>query len=193
MDNMHTRMRNNERDLTTARPAAVGDDMRRYAAPRPPVEGPRKRRRRFLNGKVFAVLAAVIVLGIAGFGVWQYYTSGVGSDGIDHSKYQAVFLSNGTITNNVYFGKLERISDGYYRLTDAFYIKAAQTGSGSSSASQPSANDLTLAKLGATEIYGPEDTVIIPREQVLYYQNMRSDSKIVQAINKYNSANKTKG
>lgn len=127
MDNMHARMRVPEREQAPhhAAPAAL-DEPSRYTSPRPAVVEPRKKQKRGLPVKWLGLLLAVIVVAALVLGAWKMFFSGTGADGIDHGKYQALFLSNGTITNNVYFGKLERISDGYYKLTDAFYIKAAQ-------------------------------------------------------------------
>lgn len=188
MDNMHARMRVPEREQSQQQQptaAAPVDEPNRYVPSRPTVE-PRKKQKQRLPKWVLLIVALAVVLALA-FTAWKLFFNGAGADGIDHSKYQALFLSNGTITNNVYFGKLERTSDGYYKLTDAFYIKAAQA---SSDSKATASNDLTLAKLGDTEIYGPQDTVIIPREQVLYYQNMKDDSKIVAAITKYHADKK---
>lgn len=189
MDNMHARMRVPEREAASQQSAATpapADELNRYVPQRPAAEVHKKRKRKLPIKWLLPVVAIIVVAALA-FGAWKLFFSGAGADGIDRGKYQALFLSNGTITNNVYFGKLERISDGYYRLTDAFYIKAAQASADDKTASS---NDLTLAKLGDTEIYGPQDTVIIPREQVLYYQNMKPDSKIVAAITKYHSDKK---
>lgn len=187
MDNMHARMRVPEREAERPQPAApAAEDTHRYVSPRPVADT--RKKQKGAGRKKWWLVGIILVVALLGVGAWKVFAGGTGADGIDHSKYQALFLSNGTITNNVYFGKLERISDGYYRLTDVFYIKAAQASSDKSAAAN--SNDLTLAKLGDTEIYGPQDTVIIPREQVLYYQNMKDDSKIVQAITKYHSTNK---
>ena len=188
MDNIHARMRVPERESAQAHSAITpAEESHRYSAPRPTAEPARKKHKSRLPRKLLWLLIALAVLAGVLFGAWKLFFSGAGADGIDRSKYQALFLSNGTITNNVYFGKLERISDGYYKLSDAFYIKAAQAAEDSK---EQASSDLTLAKLGDTEIYGPQDTVIIPREQVLYYQNMKADSKIVEAISKYHSDKK---
>lgn len=185
MDNMHARTRVPGRDPIGPQQALQQDDVRRYVSPQPAVEA-RKKRKRF-GRKTWLILAAIVVVLGLGAVAWKVFGNQVGGDGINHSEYQAVFLANGTITNNVYFGKLQRISDGYYYLSDVFYIKAAQA---AGSTQTTPTNDLKLVRMGDTEIYGPQDELIIPREQVLYYQNMKADSKIVQAINKFHSTNK---
>lgn len=180
MDNMHARMRTPEHETPQAG-ASVQDDSRRYTSPRPAV-APQRKNKLAMTKWLGLLLVVIVVAGLA-IGIFKY-SGGAGEDGIDHSKYQAVFLSNGTITNNVYFGKLERMSDGYYKLNDAFYVKAAAT-----TEENKDSNDITLTKLGS-ELYGPQDTLIIPREQVLYYQNMKDDSQVTEAIKKYTKENK---
>lgn len=182
MDNMRARMRMPEREAAKAGVVSKQEEHSRYVSPRPVAEPKRKKNSSVLKW-LLPILVLALVLGLA-FGAWKMFFSSTGADGIDRGKYQAVFLSNGTITNNVYFGKLERMNDGYYKLSDAFYVKAAET----TEEDKPS-SDITLTKLGS-EIYGPQDTLIIPREQVLYYQNMKDDSKITEAIKKYTNEKK---
>jgi asparagine N-glycosylation enzyme membrane subunit Stt3 len=123
---------------------------------------------------VFVVLAAGLV-------TWKMLTPS--ADGIDTTKYQAVFLANNTLASNVYFGRLERISDGYYKLTQVYYLQQNSTATDTNKNT-----NVTLTKM-TTQLHGPEDSLILPREQVLYYQNMRSDSKVVQAILQDNQKN----
>ncbi len=182
MDNMHARMRVPEREAAKASAAPVHEESSRYVSPRTAAE-PKRKKKSGAPKWIWPLIALVLLAGLA-FGAWKLFFSGTGADGIDRGKYQAVFLSNGTITNNVYFGKLERMNDGYYKLTDAFYVKAAET-----TEENQDSNDITLTKLGS-EIYGPQDVLIIPREQVLYYQNMKDDSRITEAIKKYTSEKK---
>lgn len=91
------------------------------------------------------------------------------------SNRKAVFLSNG----QVYFGYLENEDRNYITLRDIYYLRSVE-----------SANEgkISLVKLGS-EVYGPEDQMIINREHVLYLEDMRDNSKISEAI-KNNSLKK---
>ena len=42
-------------------------------------------------------------------------------------------------------------------------------------------NNVSLAKVGS-EVYGPENTVQVRAEQVLFWQDLKSDSKVAKAI-----------
>lgn len=97
-------------------------------------------------------------------------TSTIGS-----GEYQAVFLDNG----QVYFGKLERSRGDFYRLTDVFYLQ-----SGAAGVDQMS--NLSLTKLG-NEAHGPEDNMEINAAHVLFIEDMKPDSKVVNAIRDYKS------
>lgn len=107
--------------------------------------------------------------------------------------YQAVFLTNG----QVYFGKLSP-SGSFYKLTDIYYLQVTQplqqassdaskapTSTGTAAA-QP---NIQLIKLGS-ELHGPQDAMYIGHNQVLFWENMKSDSKVVDAINKYKAGQK---
>jgi hypothetical protein len=89
---------------------------------------------------------------------------------IDHNAYQAVFLTNGS----TYFGKLESQGDNWFLLSDVFYLSVTdQSGT-------------QLIKRG-TEPQGPKEPMIIPRDQVLFIENLRDDGDIVTLIKKFKS------
>lgn len=121
------------------------------------------------------VLVIVAILG----GGW-FYMSGPDSDvdvsEIGSGEYQAVFLDNG----QVYFGKLDSSDDRFYTLTDVFYLQ-----SGAVAIDQTS--NLALTKLG-NEAHGPEDRMLINTDHILFIEDMKNDSKVVQAINDYKNA-----
>ncbi len=122
------------------------------------------------------VWVIVLVLLAIGFGAWYFWGKGEGetSTPITSGEYQAVFLDNG----QVYFGKLDESDDDFFTLTDVFYL---QTG-----VSVTENANLALTKLGA-EAHGPEDRMEINVEHVLFVEDMKSDSKVVQAIQAYKS------
>jgi hypothetical protein len=119
--------------------------------------------------------------------------NGSGGEGkyVETNKYQAVFLNN----NQVYFGKVGALNSKYVVITDVFYLQVNQSGQTSSTTS--SNNNLVLQKLGKTELHGPEDKMVINRDQVTFWENIKDTSQVVTAINKYkanpNAAQTTTG
>lgn len=99
----------------------------------------------------------------------------------DPQKYYAVFLTNG----QVYFGHLTRVRAGYLAMSDIFYLQVKQPlQEPKEEAKEKSKSELSLVKLGQ-ELHGPEDTMIINRNQVLFFEPLKDDGKVVQAIKKY--------
>ncbi len=89
---------------------------------------------------------------------------------IDRNSYQAVFLVNGS----TYFGKLEAQGDNWFLLSDVFYLSASEQ------------SGTQLIKRGS-EPQGPKEPMIIPRDQVLFIENLRDDGDIVTLIKKFKS------
>ena len=85
---------------------------------------------------------------------------------IERDAYQAVFLSN----DQIYFGRLKNVSSDHLILKDVYYVKVGEGGAGQ------------LIKLGATEPHGPKDEMIINKDQVMFWENLRFDSPIVKGI-----------
>ncbi len=102
---------------------------------------------------------------------------------VDANRYQAVFLNN----NQVYFGKVTALNSQYMVISDVFYLQVNQTvqPNQGSSASANNNNNLVLQKLGKTELHKPDDTMVINRAQVTFWENITNDSQVVTAINKY--------
>ena len=93
-----------------------------------------------------------------------------------NSEYQAVFLTN----NQVYFGKLSKLGSDFPILKDVYYLRLAQPLQ-PQDIRNPSQPQLNLVKLG-NELHGPEDEMQINRDQITFVENLRADSRIVQAI-----------
>jgi hypothetical protein len=126
----------------------------------------------------------VLIIGVLGWFVWSSMQSA--NTAIDSSKYQAVFFTNG----QVYFGKLKSFNGEYMQLTDIYYLQTQTKDEDSDSNPQQTStdqNDVQLIKLG-DEIHGPEDQMILSKDQVLFYENLKSDSKVVQSIDKYKTS-----
>jgi len=88
---------------------------------------------------------------------------------VPSAKWQAVFLNN----NQVYFGKLTDVSSSYVTLTDVYYLRTASD--------LEQATTLNLIKLGG-ELHGPEDVINIPKTSMLFWENMKDTSRVVQTI-----------
>ena len=104
---------------------------------------------------------------------------------VNTKEYQAVFLTNG----QVYFGKISDLNHKYISVTDIYYLQvqqgtvtsdSLQNGSGKSDNS----SQISLAKLG-NELHGPEDKMSVASDQVLFWENMKNDSKVSKAITEY--------
>ncbi len=115
------------------------------------------------------------VIGLCAFAI-VFFTFGLspasGFPKVEASKWQAVFLGN----NQVYFGKLKDASATYLELSDVYYLKTA-----TELEQNQSASNLNLIKLGG-EVHGPEDTIHIPKSSVLFWENMKDTSRVVQTI-----------
>lgn len=129
--------------------------------------------------KPIIAIVVLVVLLVAGW--FAFSKMKAVNIGIDSSKYQAVFFENGQI----YFGKLQHINSDYLKLTDIYYLDSAASSAGASSQQEEDtpaqSNNVQLIKLGS-EIHGPEDAMIINRDQLLYFENLKDDGKVVTTI-----------
>lgn len=164
--------------------------MQQPMAPQPhpmggavPVVAKKKRSLSPIQYSIGALLFAIAIL-ITLVLVFTVIGGGKSTDSaVNKDKYQAVFLSSQD--GQVYFGKLETFNQNYYKLSDIFYVrvenKIQPEGAQSSTQSQQS---ISLAKLG-NELHGPEDTMYINRDQVLFWENLKEDGQVVKAIREY--------
>lgn len=95
-------------------------------------------------------------------------------------KYQAVFLNNG----QVYFGKVTGSTSKYYNLQNVFYLSSNQSSSAESTTNSTASNNFTLVKLGC-ELHGPYDQMIINRDQVTFWENLKDSSTVVKTIKEW--------
>lgn len=134
--------------------------------------------------KLPLIILVVVVVAALGWFMWSKMQNTAVA--IDGSKYQAVFFTNG----QVYFGKLQSANSDYLKLTDIYYLQTQGEQAADSQNPQQSTNaqkDVQLIKLG-DEIHGPEDAMVISKEQVLFYENLKSDGKVAQSIAQFKSA-----
>jgi Flagellar basal body-associated protein len=129
------------------------------------------------KGLLWTLVILLLVAAIAAAGWFVWSNSKNGNDGIDSSKYQAVFLVNGQI----YFGDLYDHNDEYFRLTTGYQAQPKTTNSGDTEEAAPNDSGVQLIRLG-DEVYGPENELYISKKQILHYENLKSDSKVTQLI-----------
>jgi len=118
---------------------------------------------------IIIIVAAVLVFWVTnGFA----FTSALGNG------YQAVFLTN----DQVYFGKLAKVDSQYPVLRDVYYLQVTQTLQ-PRNANAPATN-INLVKLGG-ELHGPEDAMVLNRDHIIFYEDLKVDSQVVKAIEDY--------
>ncbi len=99
---------------------------------------------------------------------------------------QAVFLTNG----QVYFGRITTLDKDLLILEDVFYPKA-QTTDADKTTENASADIVTeaggvvLRKLGTSEFHQPQDTLYIEPSNMLYWENLDTDSRVTKGIVEY--------
>ena len=141
------------------------------------------RKAKFGKRKIVAIIVGVLVaIAVIALSGWFLQRSSTAAT-IDNDKYQAVFFTNG----QVYFGKLDQVNAGYFKLTDVFYIQAQEASANSENPQQTASDstDIRLIKLGS-EVHGPDDEMIISKEQILFFENLKKDGKVSDSIIKYN-------
>lgn len=138
---------------------------------------------------VQGLITLVLLIVIVGGGIYfmtQYSRSSI----VLKAEWQAVFLDNG----QVYFGKVLDVSDDTVELQDIYYLQVVNQPlqrsleDGEAPADQQQDQRLTLFKFG-NEIHGPQDRMIINRDHVIIIEDLKDDSRVVQAINDYLAGN----
>ena len=128
-------------------------------------------RSRFFSRRIIVIV--LIVLALASCGIWVIKSLSY-SQGIDNGKYQVVYLSD----NQAYFGKLKNIDGDYLYMSTPYIVQNKAALNTTTPADQ---SVIHLVKV-TDQIYGPEDVIAIRTSQVSFWQNLRDDSKITQAI-----------
>jgi hypothetical protein len=122
----------------------------------------------FKTGLIFSIVFWVIAFCI-GLGAYEAFGARTDLPSVPQAKWQSVFLQNG----QVYFGHMKEASSAYVALSDVYYLRSA--------ADLQQSGSLNLVKLGG-ELHGPEDTIYIPKASILFWENLKGDSKVVQSI-----------
>lgn len=127
---------------------------------------------------IAAIVAIIVILGL----VVAYFLLMNGLSGVKTSQYQAVFLTNG----QVYFGKITKYGRDTVAMSDIYYLQQSSGVQSQDNKTDQSQNQLTLTKLGK-ELHGPEDSMFIERDQIIFWENIKDDSQVVKTIQKEKS------
>ena len=124
-------------------------------------------------------LALVIIVAGVIFAMINFNGNNREANLVDTSKYQAVFLNGG----QVYFGNVKDLNSQYLKLDNIYYLRVNQQVQPDGNATQ-NANDVSLVKLGC-ELHGPQDSMVVNREQVIFWENLKNDGQVLKAIDQY--------
>jgi len=125
-----------------------------------------------------ALLVSIAILIIAISALAAFGKDGKQSRFVDDTKLQAVFLNGG----QVYFGDITHLKDDYLRLTNVYYLRVNQQVQPNNK--QQAEQDISLVKLGC-ELHGPEDEMIINNDQVIFWENLKTDGQVAKAVKQY--------
>jgi hypothetical protein len=120
---------------------------------------------------------AILIAAIAGL---TFFSGNSEAKAIKKDNYQAVFLNNG----QVYFGHVKSLNAKYINLADIYYL---QTNDASGQQATSSTN-VSLVKLGC-ELHAPFDQMVINRDQVIFWENLKDSGQVVKAIAQYGKDN----
>lgn len=132
---------------------------------------------------VFVGALVVLVIAVALSVAFAKDNSAKESTFVKRDKFQAVFLNGG----QVYFGKITDLNSRNLRISNIYYLRVNQQVQ-PDQANANNANDISLVKLGC-ELHGPEDSMVVNREQVIFWENLKSDGQVTKAIDEYVKAN----
>lgn len=130
--------------------------------------------------KIFVIV--LIILVVIGLGTASYFLFKIKANADQNPRRQAIFLTNG----QVYFGQLVSQDKDFITIKDIYYLKTQDQLDGSTATED---KKIALIKLGE-ELHGPEDIMRINIGQVVYYEDMKDDSKINEAIKSFIAKNK---
>lgn len=118
---------------------------------------------------VVTPIALIVALGFVAAWIWLLPHG----QRINHDVYQAVYMTNG----QAYFGKLQNNSGEYLVIESPYTVQNVQADTTKKDADAQT----TLLKV-KDQVYGPDDSIALRSENILFWQNLRTDSKVQQAI-----------
>lgn len=139
--------------------------------------------------ELFIVLVGSALL-LAAVSLYIAFSGGVDNEfkKVDKGKYQAVFLNGGVTSGSVsystYFGHITKMNDNYVVLDNVYYLTDQSSSQNGQSAASPQ-----LTKLGCQQLHSPYDEMVVNRSQVAFWENIKDDGKVVQAIKQFQQQN----
>lgn len=165
--------------MDVRRPGQVGDGGL--------AEVPAMPRREGNKSGVLSKLLALLLIAVSLVALLWFANKAYGAltadSAVKSKQFQAVFLTNG----QVYFGKVSRVDNSYVKITDIYYLQVQQTVQPKDAAAAANNQQVSLAKLGG-ELHGPEDIMYVSRQQVLFWENLKTDGKVAKAIADYKAS-----
>jgi hypothetical protein len=144
-------------DISSGHRTSVSATVNHQQRSTPPV--------RWILGAIGAlVLIAAIIVGI----IWYQHRH---DQVLLGDRYQIVYL----LTGQIYIGKLQNTRGQYLTLTHAYTLQAPQA---DAAKTDTTSNLVQVSR----QVYGPEDSMALRADQVAFWQNLRTDSKVVKAI-----------
>jgi len=142
-------------------------------------KNPKRDYKTFAGSKVASIilLFTATILAVAAIAAIGFANSKSESDAVDTTKMQAVFLNGG----QVYFGRITELNKQFMQLNDIYYLRVNQQIQPDGEAQS---NDISLVKLGC-ELHGPEDQMVINREQIIFWENLKNEGQVAQAVAQY--------
>lgn len=121
-----------------------------------------------------AIVASLVIGLLLGAGGATFLASQDGGDdfagAVDETRFQAVILSN----DKVYFGRIRTVSDEFYELDSAFFLRETRDGEDA----EPVRALLPVNR----EIHAPDNSMLIRKEEVVLVENLAKDSPILAEI-----------
>jgi hypothetical protein len=134
---------------------------------------PRQTVRRIALAVILAALIAVIAFLAVSLAQERSSVGGFVND----DRFQAVFLEDG----RVFFGKLVSSKGDYYEMRDAYYVQQVP---GKKEKDQPTQE----AVARTADLHGPDGRMLIPKDAVLFIENLRRDSQLAETIDRLRKA-----
>jgi lipopolysaccharide export LptBFGC system permease protein LptF len=145
---------------------------------------------KFSFKKVAFIFVIILVLLAVSAALFKMYggktvsygqTAGKANNAADASasNYYAVFLSDGQI----YFGQITENNSSEMVISDAYHLQSNGQTYQSLNQNQnvPAGASFSLIRV-SDELHGPTNKIFINHNQILFYEQLRKDSKVVQLI-----------
>jgi hypothetical protein len=141
-----------------------------------------EKKSKLIRTGAFVLLLCLVVIVVCVVLLMNFGDTGNEYKAVKKNTLQSVFLNNG----QVYFGNIDtkNSTSKYVDLTNIYYLRTNSTGTTSAT----TGNDVSLVKLGC-ELHGPYDEMIINRDQVTFWENLKDSGQVAKAIAQYKQQN----